>query len=364
MSLSIGIIGLPNVGKSSLFNALTRGHAPASNYPFCTVDKNVGIVEVADERLDRLNAALQPQECVRAAIQFIDIAGLVRGASKGEGLGNMFLGHIREVHAVAHVVRCFEDPDVPHVAGELDPLRDVEIVETELALADLETAAKAADTRGRHLKAHPKESRDQYEALCRVRDALDAGTPVRRMGLDRDHLKLIEEFHFLTAKPVLFVANVAEHDLAGAAEPVRALRERFGDDHVVCVSARLEAELADLEPDERQALMEEYGEHEPGVARLIAAGYRLLGYITFYTIAHNKLRAWEIVAGSRAEEAAAKIHTDMEAGFIRAEVAHYSDVLRHGSLKELRAHGLVRAEGRDHVVADGDVIEFHFKAPG
>ena len=363
MPLTIGIIGLPNVGKSTLFNAMTRANAPASNYPFCTVDKNVGVVEVPDPRLDTINELVQPEECVHATIQFIDIAGLVKGASQGEGLGNMFLGHVREVDAVAHIVRCFEDDNVGHVEGDVDPIRDVEIVHAELAVADLATAEKAIETRRKELKANPRDNREQYETLKAVAEALGKGKHVRKMGLGAEQMQLVDELHFLTAKPSLYVANVAEDDLGGEGWAAQRLRERFGDDRVVCVSARLEDELADLDPDERQAFMEDFGEHESGLLHLIEAGYKLLNYITFYTIAHNKLRAWELVDGTHAVDAAGKIHTDMHAGFIRAEVAHYEALLRYGGLKELKAKGLLRAEGRDYVVQDGDVVEFLFKAP-
>ena len=363
MPLSLGVIGLPNVGKSTLFNALTRANAPASNYPFCTVDKNVGVVEVPDERLDKLNEFIEPDECVQATIQFIDIAGLVKGASNGEGLGNMFLGHIREVDAVAHIVRCFQDENVAHVTGDVDPTRDVDIVETELALADLETAEKAIETRRKQLKHDPKTNREQYDLLRHVAESLEKGKAVRDLGIDPEHLKLIHEFSFLTSKPNLYVANVSEDDLAGKGWAPEALRSRFGEDAVVCVSAKLEDELADLDPEERQEFMEDFGEHESGLIHLIHAGYRLLNYITFYTLAHNKLRAWELVDGTRAVDAAGKIHTDMQTGFIRAEVAPYEGVTRFANMKELRAKGLVRAEGRDYVVKDGDVIEFLFKAP-
>ena len=362
MPLSIGIIGLPNVGKSTLFNALTRANAPASNYPFCTVDKNVGVVEAPDERLDRLNELLEPEECVHATIQFIDIAGLVKGASQGEGLGNRFLGHIREVDAVAHLVRCFEDDNVAHVPGDVDPIRDVAIVDAELALADLEAAEKAIESRRKQLRANPKENREQYDLLRHLAESLKKGVAIRDMGIAPEPMKLLREFNFLTGKPDMVVANVSEGDLNGEGWEAEALRSHFGADHVVCVSAKLEDELADLEPAERKEFMEDFGEHESGLIRLIAAGYGLLNYITFYTLAHNKLRAWELVDGTRAVDAAGKIHTDMQAGFIRAEVAAFEGILRYGNMKELRAKGLVRAEGRDYVVADGDVVEFHFKA--
>ncbi len=363
MPLSIGIIGLPNVGKSTLFNALTRANAPASNYPFCTVDKNVGVVQVPDPRLEKINELIEPQECVAATIQFIDIAGLVKGASQGEGLGNMFLGHIREVDAVAHVVRCFEDENVGHVEGDVDPIRDVEIVDAELAIADLATAEKAIESRRKELRANPRMNKEQYHLLQEVADGLGRGRAIRKMGLGSDQMQLLREFSFLTAKPDLYVANVGEDDLAGEGWAAQRLIERFGRDKVVCVSSRLEDELADLPPEERREFMEDFGEHESGLIHLIQAGYKLLNYITFYTIANKKLRAWELVAGTHAVDAAGKIHTDMAAGFIRAEVAHYEALLRYGGLRDLRAKGLLRAEGRDYVVQDGDVVEFLFKAP-
>ena len=362
MPLSLGIIGLPNVGKSTLFNALTRAAAAASNYPFCTVDKNVGMVHVPDPRLDQLHETLHPDECVSAAVQFIDIAGLVKGASRGEGLGNMFLGHVREVDAVVHVVRCFRDDNVAHVAGDVDPIRDVDIVDSELALADLETVERAIESRRKELRVNPKANREQYDLLRQVAESLQKGKPVREFGLDDQHMGLLREFGLITAKPVMYVANVDETDLSGEQWPAQALKDKFGTDRVVCVSAKLEDELADLEPEERQSFMEDFGEHESGMLGLIAGGYALLGYITFYTLARNKLRAWEIVQGTRAVNAAGKIHTDMQAGFIRADVAHCASVLRYGTWKDLRAKGLVRSEGRDYEVVDGDVVEFHFKA--
>ena len=278
-------------------------------------------------------------------------------------MGNRFLGHIREVDAVVHLVRCFEDENVAHVAGDVDTVRDVEVVNTELALADLETAEKAIETRRKQLRANPKDNREQYDLLREVAESLKKGVAVRDMGLDSEHMKLLREFGFLTGKPEMVVANVSEDDLNGEGAAADALRGHFGPDSVVCVSAKLEDELADLEPAERKEFMEDFGEHESGLIRLIAAGYRLLNYITFYTLAHNKLRAWELVTGTRAVNAAGKIHTDMQAGFIRAEVAAFEGVLRYGNMKDLRAKGLVRAEGRDYVVADGDVVEFHFRAP-
>lgn len=361
MALSIGIIGMPNVGKSTLLNALTHAHAEASNYPFCTTDQNVGVAEVPDERLWRLNELLHPTECTPTAIHFTDIAGLVKGASQGEGLGNRFLGHIRTVDAILHVVRCFHDEHVVHVDGTVDPVRDVEVVNTELIMADLESAEKGVTTQKRLVRSGVKGAQERLSVLTALRDGLSWGKPVREIGLTPDEMEHVRDFNFLTAKPVLYVANVDEDDVRGEREEVQRLRAAVGEDRVIPISAEIEEEISELEEEEeRKAFLADLGLHETGLHRLIVASYRLLNLITFYTIAHEKLRAWQVVEGTTAEEAAGKIHSDMERGFIRAEVMSYEDVATYKTMAELHRHGRVRAEGREYVMRDGDVVHILF----
>jgi hypothetical protein len=364
LSLSIGIIGLPNVGKSTLFNALTQAGALASPYPFCTVDRNVGVVEVPDERLRRLNDLLGPESCTPAAIQFIDIAGLVRGASRGEGLGNRFLAHIREVDAVVHVLRCFDDDRVAHVEEGVDPLRDAEVVETELMLADLETCERVVARLGHLIRSDAKRvAREvvlEHEAMLKVQEGLKGGRPVRGLGLTPEEQGAIRGNHLLTAKPVLYLANVNEAEAAADSPHLTALWGRYGPDRVLAVSARIEEEIGQLPPEERRAFLADLGLKETGLNRLIVAGFRLLNLITFYTVANQKLRAWQVVKGTKAAEAAGKIHSDMERGFIRAEVVSFEDLMRHRTMAELHHRGLVRAEGREHVIQEGEVVHVLF----
>jgi GTP-binding protein YchF len=364
LSLSIGIIGAPNAGKSTLFNALTRAGAPASPYPFCTVDRNVGVVEVPDGRLRRLNDLLRPESCTPATVQFVDIAGLVWGASRGEGLGNRFLAHIREVDAVAHVLRCFDDETVAHVEGTVDPLRDAEVVETELMLADLETCERAVGRLGHLIRSDAKRvAREvvlEHDTLIRVQEGLKAGRPVRSAGLAPEEQEAIRGNHLLTAKPVLYVANVNEADAATDSPRVTALWNRYGPDRVLSVSARIEEEIGQLPPEERKVFLADLGLKETGLGRLATAGFRLLNLITFYTVANQKLRAWQVVKGTKAAEAAGKIHSDMERGFIRAEVVAFEDLVRHRTVAELHHRGMVRTEGREHEVGDGEVIHILF----
>ena len=363
MSLSIGIVGLPNVGKSTLFNALTQAGAEASPYPFCTVDRNVGMVEIPDERLLRLNDLLKPVSCTPTAIQFIDIAGLVRGASQGEGLGNRFLAHIREVDAVVHVLRCFDEETVAHVEEGVVPLRDAEVVETELMLADLETCERGIARLGHLIRSDAKRvSREivlEHETMLKAQEGLKAGRPVRSMT--PEEREAIRGNQLLTAKPVLYVANVNEAE-AGASENARvaALWERFGPDRVLTISARIEEEIGQLPPEDRRAFLADLDLKETGLSRLIVAGFRLLNLITFYTIANQKLRAWQVVKGTKVAEAAGKIHSDMERGFIRAEVVGFEDLVEHRTMAELHHRGLVRTEGREHEVQDGKVIHILF----
>ena len=361
MGFRCGIVGLPNVGKSTLFNALTRAGIQAENYPFCTIDPNVGVVPVPDPRLERIAGIVRPEKVVPAVMEFVDIAGLVEGASKGEGLGNRFLAHIREVDAVAHVVRCFEDPNVVHVAGRVDPARDIEVIATELALADLETVERAVARVEKQARSGDKEAKARLAVYERLRAALDAGRPARTVELSEEEQPVARELHLLTAKPVLYVANVAEDGFEGNPhlDTVRRIAAGEGAE-VMPVCAAVEAELADLTDAERAELLRELGLEEPGLHRLIRAGYRLLGLRTFFTAGPKEVRAWTIRAGATAPEAAGRIHTDFQRGFIRAEVVSYEDFVACGGEQGAREQGRLRLEGKDYVVQDGDVIHFRF----
>jgi GTP-binding protein YchF len=361
MGFKCGIVGLPNVGKSSLFNALTRAGIAAENYPFCTIDPNVGVVAVPDPRLDRLAAIVRPQRVVPATMEFVDIAGLVAGASQGEGLGNQFLAHIRETQAIAHVVRCFEDDNVVHVAGRVDPISDIETIQTELALADLDTVRRGLERTARQAKGGDKEAAQLQTLLGRVQEVLDQGRPARVLELDADDRARLRELSLLTAKPTLYIANVAESELAGNAhvDRVRALAEAEGAGLVV-VSAAIEAELAGLEEAERAEYLAALGQSEPGLDRVIRAGYALLGLQTFFTAGEKEARAWTIRRGSTAPQAAGVIHTDFERGFIRAEVIAYEDYVAGGGEAGAREAGKWRLEGKDYVMRDGDVVHFRF----
>jgi len=367
--LKVGIVGLPNVGKSSLFNALTAVGAPSENYPFCTVEPNVGTVEVPDERLDRIHALSQSKTKVPTVIQFVDIAGLVEGASEGEGLGNKFLGNIREVDAIAHVLRCFHDSDVTHVLGGVDPVRDREIVETELALADLDSVQRRLEKVEKKAKSGEKEAIREKSVLDKALLALQEGRPARELALAEDERQVLRGFQLLTAKPVLYVANVGEGDLPGGEnEWTRRLREAVEHDTpgardqeaVVTICSALEAELAEMPPEERQLFLEEMGLEETGLSRLIRAAYQLLGLATFFTTGENESRAWTVHAGSTAAQAAGTIHSDFERGFIRAETVHFDEFQRIGSWKAARDQGSLRSEGRDYLVVDGDIMLFRF----
>jgi hypothetical protein len=362
MSLALGLVGLPNAGKSTLFNALTRAGASVAAYPFTTIDPNLGQVPVPDDRLQALTQIIHPARVVPAAIRFIDIAGLVRGASRGEGLGNRFLAHIREVDAIVHVVRCFASGDVVLIEGDLNPVRDAEIVETELALADLESverARHAAHTRG---KSGDHHAREQEAALQRLEAGLAQGTPVRRLHVDDAAREVVRDLRLLTAKPVIYVANIDEGDLPGGgplASALRALADRQGAGFIV-LAAKLEAELGDLAPDDAQAYRAAVGLEEPGLPRLIRASFMLLGLISFFTVLSNEVKAWPVPKGTHAVDAAGKIHTDMQRGFIRAEVIPWDQLVTQGTLHAAREHGVMRTEGRDYIVADGDVVTFRF----
>jgi len=361
MGFKCGIVGLPNVGKSTLFKCLTKAEIAAENYPFCTIEPNVGMVPVPDLRLEELAAIVQPEKMVPTMMQFVDIAGLVAGASKGEGLGNKFLSHIRETDALAHIVRCFVDDDVTHVAGKVDPIDDIETIETELVLADLDTAERALGRTQRQTKSGDKEAKRLAGVLERVVAQLGDGQPLRTLDLDADDRTLLSTWQFITAKPVLYVANV--DDSAGEDnDMVRAVRERARreDAEVVVLCAAMEAELAELSPEEQTEFLEELGQTEPGLHRLIRAGYELLGLLTFFTAGPKEVRAWTVRRGSTAPQAAGRIHTDFEKGFIRAETAAYDDYIAGRGEAGAKAAGKLRLEGRDYIVQEGDVLHFRF----
>jgi GTP-binding protein YchF len=361
MALSVGIAGLPNVGKSTLLNALTHAGAEASNYPFCTIEQNVGVAPVPDPDLRELERILAPSETVPTTIRFVDIAGLVEGASRGEGLGNQFLGHIREVEAILHVVRCFEDDNVAHAAGVPDPVRDVGIVETEFLLADLELARRALEKWSRTARTGREEGRVEEAAFARVVEALGQGVRVDALELGEEERAVLAEARFLTAKPCLYVANTGELDPSGAGPLATALREAMGAGRVVAVSVGIEEEISQLPPEEQREFLEDLGLEQTALNLVVAACYRLLDLITFYTIANEKLSAWQLPRGGTAEQAAGKIHSDMRKGFIRAEVMGLDDLLRLGGRQALHEEGLIQIVGRDHPVRDRDVLQIHFK---
>jgi len=361
MGFKCGIVGLPNVGKSTLFKCLTKAEIAAENYPFCTIEPNVGMVPVPDLRLNELAGIVKPEKVVPTMMQFVDIAGLVAGASRGEGLGNKFLSHIRETDAIAHIVRCFVDDDVTHVAGKVDPIADIETIDTELVLADLDTAERALDRTQRQTRSGDKDARRLAGVLERVVAHLGEGQPLRMLDLDADDRALLASWQFITAKPVLYVANV-DDSASQDNEMVSAVRKRaeLESAEVVVLCAAMEAELAELSPDEQAEFLEELGQTEPGLNRLIRAGYELLDLLTFFTAGPKEVRAWTVRRGSTAPQAAGRIHTDFEKGFIRAETTAYADYIECRGEVGAKAAGKLRLEGREYVVQEGDVMHFRF----
>ncbi len=364
INMKLGIVGLPNVGKSTLFNALTNAGAESANYPFCTIDPNVGVVAVPDQRLNKLAEMYNPEKFTPAVIEFVDIAGLVKGASKGEGLGNKFLANIREVDAVVHVVRCFENNDIVHVDGSVDPMRDVETIDIELILSDLEIVERAIERTTKAAKSD-KKLLEKLAVLEKVRNCLAEGYSARSLALDEEELAWIEESRLLTLKPIIYVANISEDEVAGGYEEneyyvsLKQHAQAEGSE-IIAVSAQIEAELAELEGEEKLSFLADLGIDESGLDKLIKSGYSLLGLISFLTAGPKEVRAWTIKKGTKAPGAAGKIHSDFERGFIRAEVVAFNDLVREGDRTKVKEKGLLRSEGKEYVMKDGDVVEFLF----
>jgi GTP-binding protein YchF len=362
MGFNCGVVGLPNVGKSTIFNALTSAGAQASNYPFTTIDPNVGVVDMPDERLDKLAEIYKPKKVTPTTMEFVDIAGLVKGAAQGEGLGNKFLANIREVDAIAHVVRCFEDPNVIHVAGKVDPKTDIEVIEAELMLADLDAIEKRLFKAEKLVKTGDKKTVEEVEFMKRLRAMIAEGRPIRRATHSEEEIEWLKGYALLSSKPVLYVANVAEDMVDRPSPHVDAVRKIADEEgaKVVVISGQVEGEIAQLPKEERKEYLAGMGLLESGLDRMIRAGYDLLGLITFLTAGEKEVRAWTITKGTKAPQAAGKIHTDFEKGFIRAEVFHYDDLMKLKTEQAVKAAGLLRSEGKDYVVKDGDIMLFRF----
>ncbi|EPS52677.1 GTP-binding protein YchF [Clostridium botulinum A1 str. CFSAN002368] len=363
--MKLGIVGLPNVGKSTLFNAITKAGAESANYPFCTIEPNVGVVSVPDKRLDVLEKMYNSKKKVPTAIEFYDIAGLVKGASKGEGLGNKFLSHIREVEAIVHVVRCFEDSNIVHVDGSVDPIRDIETISLELIFSDIELMQRRIEKNSKLAKSGNKEAKAEEALMKRIVAHLEEGKPVRTLELEEDEEKLVKSYFLLTSKPVLYAANVSEDDLMSGNpenEFVKKVKEfaKAENSEVITLCARLEEELSTLEDDEKAEMLSEYGLKESGLDKLVQSSYKLLGLISFLTAGQVEVRAWTIVKGTKAPKAAGKIHTDIEKGFIRAEVISYDKLIECGSEAHAKEKGFFRLEGKEYVMQDGDIVNFRF----